>query len=184
MRKEGVTKSDIRERIKHEVSAMSSAARLRADRKIFNRFFKKESVERAQRICIYVSRPDEVNTTRIIDRLWETGKTVIVPRVDGDHLTLHEITSVDDLTEGRFHILEPKDTCPVAHPSTVDLFVVPGVAFDKSGQRLGHGFGFFDRLLKTVTAPKLGLAYACQVIAEVPHTSYDVSVTALVTEKN
>ena len=64
-----------------------------------------------------------------------------------------------------------------------DLFIVPGVAFDRQGNRVGRGGGFYDRLLAHVTVPKIALAFDFQVLAEVPHTLYDISMTMIVTEK-
>lgn len=76
-----------------------------------------------------------------------------------------------------------KVVLPEGDTSRVDLYIVPGVAFDKKGNRLGRGRGFYDRLLAHVTVPKIALAYGIQVIAEVPHSSYDVPMTMVVTEK-
>jgi len=66
---------------------------------------------------------------------------------------------------------------------SLDLYIVPGVAFDIHGNRLGRGRGFYDKLLAHVTVPKIGLAYSIQVLAEVPHSSYDVPMDMVVTEK-
>lgn len=63
-----------------------------------------------------------------------------------------------------------------------DLYIVPGVAFDKEGHRLGRGQGFYDRLLTRVKAPKIGLAFTKQMVAQVPNTKYDVSMTMVVTQ--
>jgi len=76
-------------------------------------------------------------------------------------------------------VLKPEE----AVNKLVDLFIVPGLGFDRKLHRLGRGGGFYDRLLANVTVPKIGLAYTCQVIAEVPHSSYDVPITALITEE-
>lgn len=63
-----------------------------------------------------------------------------------------------------------------------DLYIIPGVAFDREGNRLGRGRGFYDRLLKAVKAPKIGIAFEKQMVAQVPHTKYDVPMTMVVTE--
>lgn len=67
--------------------------------------------------------------------------------------------------------------------SDVDLFIVPGVAFDRKGNRLGRGSGYYDRLLTGIGVPKIGLAYSFQIVAEVPHSSYDVPMTMVITEE-
>jgi len=78
-----------------------------------------------------------------------------------------------------------KDVVPPerTQAKTADLFIVPGLAFDLHGHRVGRGGGFYDRLLKDVSAPKIALAFDFQVLAEVPHTLYDISMTTIVTEK-
>jgi len=111
-------------------------------------------------------------------------KTVVIPKVKDNVLILHQVRSLDNLEPGRFGIPEPKDSCPVVDKSSVDLFIVPGVAFDRKGYRLGRGLGYYDKLLAGLTASKIGIAYAAQVVAEVPHTSYDVPMTALITQEN
>ena len=77
------------------------------------------------------------------------------------------------------HVVKPEE----ANQTTIDLYIVPGVAFDKNGNRLGRGRGYYDRLLANVTVPKIGLAFEIQMVAQVPTTSYDVPMTVVVTEK-
>ena len=139
-------------------------------------------VAAAKRVCVYISLPDEVDTRRIIDAFFKAGKTVIVPKIVGDHLMLMPIDSWTDVRPGEFGILEPVGS-QFIHASEVDVFLVPGVAFDAEGHRLGRGRGYYDKLLAKVHAPIIGLAYACQVVAQVPVASYDVSVTDIITEK-
>jgi 5-formyltetrahydrofolate cyclo-ligase len=79
---------------------------------------------------------------------------------------------------GKKYIVDPEHM----NGKHVDLFIVPGVAFDKKGNRLGRGRGFYDRLLKGVTVPKIGLAYEIQMVAKVPVTSYDIPMDIVVTE--
>lgn len=80
-----------------------------------------------------------------------------------------------------FVVVEPK---PLQLPETLkaDLFIVPGVAFDREGYRLGRGKGYYDRLLKDVTAPKIGLAYSFQIVPRLPHNRYDIPMDIVVTE--
>jgi len=77
-------------------------------------------------------------------------------------------------------VVEPDE----ASNTPIDLFIVPGLGFHRQLHRLGRGGGYYDKLLSSVTVPKIGLAYACQVVAEVPLTSYDVSMTAVITEED
>lgn len=138
---------------------------------------------KAEIICLYMSTPEEVDTKPLLAAALMEKKQVVFPRVEREQLVLHEIRSIKDFTRGAYQILEPKKKTPVVDPKSVDLFIVPGIVFDRNGNRLGWGKGYYDRLLSGIDAPKIGLAYACQVIEELPRSSYDVPMTMVVTEK-
>lgn len=138
---------------------------------------------KAETICLYMSTPEEVDTKPLLAAALTEKKQVVFPRIEKEKLVLHYITSIKDFVKGKYRILEPKKTTAVVDPKSVDLFIVPGIVFDRDGYRLGWGKGYYDKLLASTDAPKIGLAYACQVIAELPHTSYDVPMTMIVTEK-
>lgn len=137
----------------------------------------------ARVVCLYMSQPEEVDTKELLADLFNHKKIVVLPRSEKYGLILHKIVSITDLTLGSYGILEPKLRCKIIPLENIDLFIVPGLAFDRHGYRLGWGKGYYDKLLANSTAPKIGLAYDVQVIAEVPHTSYDVPMTMVVTEK-
>ena len=139
--------------------------------------------KKAATVCLYFSLPTEVDTKQLLAAALTEHKIVVFPRVEKHQLILHQIQSIKDFTLGAFQILEPKKATPVVDPASVDLFIVPGVAFDRNGNRKGHGAGYYDRLLKHVSVPKIGLAYSNQLVAEVSHTSYDVPMTMIITEK-
>jgi 5-formyltetrahydrofolate cyclo-ligase len=157
--------------------------RIRADQKITECVISRTEWKKAETVCLYMSLPDEVDTKSLVAAALNGQKTVVFPRVENGRLILHRITSVTDFTLGAYHILEPKKSMPLVDPTSVDLFIVPGIVFDWDGYRLGHGKGYYDRLLAGIDAPKIGLAYAVQMIAKVPHTSYDVPMTVVVTEE-
>ena len=101
----------------------------------------------AQTIMAYYSLPDEVNTHALIDELVAEGKTVLLPKVTGDDtMELRRYTGRDDLQEGSYHILEPVGE-PFTDYAAIDLILVPGIAFDAAGHRLGRGRGNYDRFL-------------------------------------
>jgi 5-formyltetrahydrofolate cyclo-ligase len=154
-----------------------------ADYIICTKVMERQEWKTASTVCLYFSRPDEVDTKPLLAAALTAEKTVAFPRIKGCDLVLHRITSITDFTRGRFGILEPKASCQLVNLSTVDLFIVPGVAFDRQGYRLGHGKGYYDRLLAGIDAPKIGLAYEYQLVAQLPRSSYDVPMTMVVTEK-
>ena len=177
------TKSELRKLFVSLRHLIPQTEKQKADRIIFNKVVAGPEWKNAQMICLYMSTPDEVDTKPLLAAALNAGKTVVFPRVEGDTLILHQVQSVGDFIRGAYQILEPKKSAPVVDPKSVDLFIVPGIAFDQDGFRLGHGKGYYDRLLAGISAPKIGLSYAIQTVAEVAHTSYDVPVTTVVTEK-
>lgn len=135
-------------------------------------------------VCCYVSVRSEMPTAGIIVRALESGKTVIVPKVDGDIIRFFKIKSLtDDLDRGTFGVLEPNDRCEEIDPATAGVCLIPGVVFDEHGNRIGYGKGYYDRFLNTLPKeiPTLGLAYDCQILPDIPHSQEDVPVQFLVT---
>ena len=135
---------------------------------------------------VYMALPQEVQTTRIIAqaRVWQ--KRVAVPVVHGNSLAAVELP--DDpaqLRRGRFGILEPSGTQVVIPPEEIGYIIVPGVAFDPRGGRLGLGKGYYDRFLSRLPATtyRCGLAFGIQVVPCVPQTSHDVCMHGIVTEQ-
>src|SRR3989344_290839 len=163
--------SEVRRRGLEARRALSTDEKIMADRSIAERLLGCAEVVAAQTICIYLPLPEEVDTKPIIEQFFRLKKTVVVPKVSGDRLELHEISSFSDLAPGAFGVLEPNFHDTFVSASSVDVFIVPGVAFDKKGFRLGWGKGYYDKLLTGVTASRIGLAYNAQLIAQVPHTS-------------
>jgi len=135
---------------------------------------------------VYMALPQEVQTTRIIAqaRVWQ--KRVAVPVVHGNCLAAVELP--DDpaqLRRGRFGILEPYGTQVVIPLEEIGCIMVPGVAFDYRGGRLGFGKGYYDRFLGRLPATtyRCGLAFGIQVVPCVPQTSHDICMHGIVTEQ-
>ena len=137
-------------------------------------------------VMVYMALPQEVQTTRIIvqARVWQ--KRIAVPVVQGDSLAAVELP--DDpaqLRRGRFGILEPLATQAAVPPEEIGYVMVPGVAFDYRGGRLGFGKGYYDRFLSRLPATTYrgGLAFGIQVVPCVPQASHDVCMHGIVTEQ-
>lgn len=141
----------------------------------------------AMRLSLYASFQNEVLTDDIFQKAVEEGKEVYYPRVvDGKdrHLAFFKVAGLKGLAPGRYDIPEPPEDADRSGPDAFDLVVVPGVAFDARGSRLGYGKGYYDRALGAFDGHIIGLAYDFQVIeGEIPVESHDVSVSAIVTEK-
>jgi len=131
-------------------------------------------------VMTYVSTGLEIETHGLIRQLLALGQTVCVPAFVGEYVPA-EIHDFDaDLGPGRFGILEPKS--PVIVAKLPDVCLVPGLAFDVKGNRLGRGRGFFDALLRTMRGAKIALAHDFQLLDEVPAEAHDVRVDFIVTE--
>ena len=136
----------------------------------------------------YASMPSELATAPGIEAALAEGKRVAVPWCDGDDLGLWRVESRSELVPGTWGIPEPPaarrgDPERRTAPEELELVVVPGLAFDRRGRRLGHGKGYYDRLLARTPAARVGLCYATQVFPEVPAGPRDAVMDWLVTEE-
>lgn len=179
----GMQKKDIRRQMIVKRRAIPDATRRLADVRIEEQLLSRDEIRFSKTVCLYVSLPDEVNTHALIGKFLADKKTVILPKVEHSTLSLYAISSLGDVVKGSYGVFEPASYCLSVLSFAVDIFIVPGVAFDMRGFRLGYGKGYYDKLLSGVTVPKIALAYDIQCIAEVPSTSYDVPVTLVISEK-
>jgi 5-formyltetrahydrofolate cyclo-ligase len=128
----------------------------------------------------------EWDTRPVVEAALAAGKRVVLPRVDTALrvLTLHRVEDLArDVAAGYCGIPEPRVTTPVVAPDGVSFALVPGVAFDTRGRRLGYGGGYYDRLLPLLPAgvPRVGCAYDVQIVAAVPAALHDATVDVVVT---
>jgi 5-formyltetrahydrofolate cyclo-ligase len=152
------------------------------DQRIHERLMALAIWQTVKTACIYCSKAMEVSTDAIIHRLLSSYR-VAIPKVLGDHqLELYIIRSLDETQPGHFGIREPIASCPRIDKDDVDLFIVPGRAFDLHGNRLGHGAYYYDTLLAGVIKPKIGLAYEWQIVNEIPTEPHDIQMDFVVTE--
>jgi 5-formyltetrahydrofolate cyclo-ligase len=140
-------------------------------------------------ISAFVGVGSEVDTLPFIESALASGKRVAVPWVNGRTLRLFDLRNVGELAPAPFGLLEPPpelraDPARDVEPAEIDLFVVPGVAFDRHGGRLGHGRGYYDGLLARARpdAAFVATAFDCQMVERVPMTARDVPIHAIVTE--
>ncbi len=133
-------------------------------------------------ICIFVSKPDEPETHRLIKELLLTDKIVCVPRVVGQNLNLYRIRLFNQLEIGSFGVLEPENDLPVVEPTDVEVFLVPGKKFDRRGNRKGRGKGYYDRLLAYVPGVKIGVAFEKNIVDSIDPQPHDIPMDYVVTE--
>ena len=139
-------------------------------------------------VIVYMGVRSEVQTTPLIEEALADGKRVAVPYCAGEQLALFHLRSLAELVPGEYRIPEPlaelRTSARAVALADVDLVVVPGVAFDRRGARLGFGRGYFDRLLSQLPrpAPRVGLAFGCQLFEVIPTEAHDEPLDAIVTE--
>lgn len=144
-------------------------------------------VDEAACVVGYAPAPDEVDIVPVLEAVLRRGARVLLPRVADDVLELVEVTSMAGLVAGYRGILEPVGA---AAPEQLvpDVVLVPGLAFDPTGGRLGQGGGHYDRLLARLgqgapSAPlRIGIAFTAQLVHDVPRAPHDEAVDLLVTE--
>lgn len=137
-----------------------------------------ERVRNAACVGCYVTLHEEADTTAILRCCLDHGIRLCVPKVTGDTLTFYEISSLDDLQEGSFHVREPI-TDKVVLPEETDIMFVPLSAFDRYGHRTGYGRGYYDRILKRCSHT-VGLAYSEQEIDIIETDPWDVDLDEVI----
>ncbi len=141
--------------------------------------------QRAKTVLIYMSTPIEVDTVGIIEYCWQHHKRVALPRcVDGTRLMdFYYVSSFDQLEKGTFGVLEPKTSCEKLGDYKDGICVVPALAYDRQGYRLGYGGGYYDRFLGKYPGATVGIIYRQNLYRFLPHGRYDASVSVVVSEK-
>jgi 5-formyltetrahydrofolate cyclo-ligase len=137
-------------------------------------------------IALYAPAQNEADTADILAASFRTGKRVLYPAVCGDRMVFRQVEELASLERGTFGILEPCPTGIDHHADEADLIVVPGVAFDREGHRIGFGRGFYDRFLTHPgrTAHLVGLCHDFQLIeGNIPAEGHDIRMEIIVTDR-
>ena len=181
--------------LKSELRARAHASRRdqpdkeRVSGTICRRFAQLPEYQAAGTVMCYVQFRDEVRTYQFLEAIVGRDKRIVIPYCAGDDLKLFLLENMNELAAGCFGILEPDERLRSrrqkhVEPEQLDLVMVPGVAFDTSGGRLGHGRGYYDRLLVDVRADTrlAALAFECQIFPEIPMGPHDVYMDLVITE--
>lgn len=172
-------KKEIRRKIKNLRLMLSEMEKVTAAEQVFAQLEKSAAFMLAERICLYNSLPDELSTKAFIAK-WHGRKNFFLPRVNGVNLDILPYVP-DSVHTGAYDIEEP-DGEDIIDPRILDMIVVPAVAYDKSGNRLGRGKGFYDRLLASTRATTVGVAYDFQLFDELPTEPHDIPVDMVITQ--
>ncbi len=163
--------------------ALGAGERAARSRRIAERVLALPELRGARTVMAFASFGSEVDTRPLLEALAERGLRLAVPRVVDGGLVPVAYVPGDPLEGSSFGVPEPTTGAPIP-PAEIDLVVAPGLAFDRSGARVGYGGGFYDRFLRTLPpgVPRIAVAFAIQVVPQVPRGGSDVPVDAIVTE--
>lgn len=148
---------------------------------IINKIINHQKYKEAKVVACYCSLKDEACLDKLIIHAWENGKVVVVPKVKGNTMEFYEIKSMDDLEIQCFGIREPRHDF-VFDKHKIDLLLVPGVAFDRKGNRMGFGKGYYDRYLVELNTYKIGICFREQMDDNIPTDVFDIKMDEIIVD--
>ncbi|WP_308227811.1 5-formyltetrahydrofolate cyclo-ligase [uncultured Prevotella sp.] len=168
-------KQSLRKEIKNKKRQFTSQELCELSFPVVMRLLSHPRIKTANTVMLYYSLPDEVDTHTLVDSLLMSGKRILLPRVTGEGtMELRRYTGPSDLAQGAYNIMEPTGEV-FDNYTDIDLAVIPGVAFDKDGNRMGRGKGYYDRLLpKLANTYKIGICLPFQLVEKIPTDEHDV----------
>ena len=183
-----IAKSQIREEIAQKFAALSAKEIAEKTKAIENRLFDFANFLESKITLLYVNNKHEVLTGNILKRAYIYNKIVVLPVYNTENFEM-ELKKVDnlekDLNPGPRDILQPDESrCKVVPIDKIDIAIIPAVALDEKGGRIGSGKGYYDRLIPrlAITTRKVALAFEAQIIPQVPIESHDKHVDIIITE--
>ncbi|MFA5166972.1 MAG: 5-formyltetrahydrofolate cyclo-ligase [Candidatus Omnitrophota bacterium] len=177
-------KTFLRKTLLKKIKSIPLLSRHVKSRRILRKLSREPVFKRAEHVAFYYGIAPEVETKLFLRRVLK-DKKIYLPRIDPEKsLTLCRVRSLSkDLKKGTYNIMEPKAFCEKRPVSQMDIIITPGVAFDKSGGRLGRGGGYYDRLFrKAGKVVKIGLCFREQIVKKVPMKAHDVRVDRVITD--
>jgi len=184
------SRQQLRSHIRHLRRSLSAEQQHQASLDLVKQLLPRPEVQQAQHIALYLTNDGELDTSPLIQALWQQGKSLYLPLlhpVVPGYLVFQLYTAATTLKPNQFAIGEPELNCSLLCPvSQLDLMFTPLVAFDAQGQRLGMGGGFYDRTLSQLEHSSekpalIGLAHDCQQVESVPVEAWDIPLPAICT---
>lgn len=183
-----LSKKEIRDLVIKKRDRICLEQRAKWDEEIYETLINSEFYKNADVIFTFVSFKSEVDTHRFINHGLEDNKIICVPRVPSkqEGIEVYRINSFSDLHRGYFGILEPAGDCRRVDSHDIGLILMPGLAFDRKGGRIGYGGGFYDRFIGNMNREvvKLAIAYHFQIIDDVPVDEHDIRVDGIITDED
>ncbi len=178
-------KNELRKSFKEIRKAFSNYEKSEKDIKIAQNLFSLSEFVSAKMFLCYISKSGEIDTVSIIERLLKSGKTVAAPKLrDSEgNMDFYVISSLDDTEKCTFGVREPiAQKCKILSDFSDSVCIIPALAFDKNGFRLGYGKGCYDRFLKDFSGLKIGICYESCLANRLPKGRFDIAADIVVTE--
>lgn len=182
-----MTKREIRKKLSEERNKLSKEDSIFLSEKVFHNIMSMDLLNSEKKVFAFVSTKSEISTNIIISYCFENGILVAVPKVYGNVMKFHVISSFDDLKEGAYGILEPDYELPVVKPDKNSIILMPGLAFDLQRGRIGYGGGYYDKYFeKNNQGLKLGICFDFQVLKNerLPMEESDIKPDMIITDKS
>jgi 5-formyltetrahydrofolate cyclo-ligase len=170
-------KAALREKISAQIAELSLEEKKSESEVVGKMFLALPEFQKAKVVGFYASDENEIETDALIEKSLELGKRIAIPRVENKTLDWREIRSLADLELGEFGLRHPQKNSPAIDLNTIDLLVVPGVAFTTEGDRLGRGWGCYDKTLAEFRGETIALAFATQLEQKIPTQPHDKRVS-------
>lgn len=174
-------KSELRKAVIARRASISPKTRNERCKRILENIISLDEVSKGNVFFVYISKDTEVDTRILVQMLFDSGKTVAAPFCDSETMSFRIISSFDNLEKGCFGVFEPTDDCASIAPREKDVCLVPALAYNERGHRIGYGKGYYDRFLSKYKCIKIGLCYEENIIDFV-QDEHDVPVDIIVTE--
>ena len=178
-------KNELRAQFKSLRKTLLNAEKAQKDKKIAQNLFSIIEFEAVQGFLCYISKSEEIDTELIIESLLKSGKTVAAPKMrDSEgNMDFYIVSSLDDTEKSAFNVREPiVEKCKKLSDLSNSVCIIPALAFDKKGYRLGYGKGCYDRFLKDFNGLKIGLCYQNCLVDSLPKGEFDMAADVVVTE--
>jgi 5-formyltetrahydrofolate cyclo-ligase len=177
-------KAALRAKIRAKLKEMPAAERATDSLQACARLEQQPVWQKAKSILFYAPLPEELDIWQLLLDALAAGKTVLLPRFSPEqnaYIACHIKDAAQDIRTGQFGIREPGDACAKISLNRLDLILVPGIAFDLDGCRLGRGRGFYDQLLAVTHGPTCGVAFDQQIVSRIPVEPHDVRLSCILT---
>ena len=175
-------KGELRRSLRARRRALSKEEQERATQAVYARIRALAPYRAAHSIMAYMACRGELSLAPVLEDIWARGKALLLPRCEAsDIMTARQVDSPSQLAPGAYGVMEPSEACEVVSPQEIDLILVPGVAFDRRGGRLGQGGGYYDRFLAETPALRVGICHDFALLERVPTQAHDRFMDCIIT---